>query len=210
MHETQKSGEQTQQGFAIVAALICSVTRTVHLFSRWPGSCGTWHFGIFFFIGFAIQLLYYQMNVEASGHFDAIDDRIMIFGSLGLLLLHNLAGWFSWFKGQRNHSWSQGVGILCRLMPNSDEVSVTLLSDLLACASLATICHWIDCPILSSWYVCMIFWCLVNHAMVSFRHGFQMQRLQDAQIEQQYWSSEVEQQRVWAQMQRDRWGDRYQ
>lgn len=209
MHDMPKTGEQAQQGFAILSALICSVTRTVHLLSRWPGSCGMWHFGVFFVIGFVIQLIYYQMNVEASGRFDAIDDRVLIFGSLGLLALHNLAGCFYWNKGERIHSWSPGVGILYRLMPKSDPVFVAILSDVVVAAALAAICYLFGCPILGSWYLSMIFWCLVNHALLSARHHFQMQRLQDAQIEQQYWADEVENQRVWAQIQRERWGDRY-
>lgn len=210
MHEMKDTNQDMQNGFAIVAALIFSVTRTVHLFSRWPGSCGMWHFGVFFVIGFVIQLFFYQMNVEATGQFDAIDERILIFGSLGLLGFHNLAGWWYWFKGHRGHSWSSGVGILYRLMPKLDETTVTIISDLVVAVWLAATLYLFECPILASWYFSMIFWCLIAHGIQSMRHGIQMQRLQDAQIEQRGWSNEVAKQRQRAEMQRERWGDRHQ
>lgn len=210
MDDMPKPGEQAQQGFAVVSSLICSVTRTVHLFSRWPGSCGMWHFGFFYLIGFVIQLLYYQMNVEATGQFDAIDDRLLVFGSLGLLMSHNIASWYYWSKGHRGHSWSPGVGVLFKWMPNSDPIFVAVLSDVVVAASLGGFCYLIGCPILGSWYLCTIFWCVISHALLGLRHSFQMQRLQDAQVEQKSWANEVEQHRVWAQMQRERWGDRHQ
>ncbi|MEZ6098153.1 MAG: hypothetical protein R3E01_04205 [Pirellulaceae bacterium] len=209
MHEQNDSSPNMQQGLAIFSALTCSVTRTVHLLSRWPGSCGMWHFGFFLMVGFVIQLFYYQMNVEATGQFNPIVDWVLIIGTIGLAICHNLASWYYWFQGFRNHSWSPGVGILGRLMPESDPQFVAMASDLVVCLALAITCLFFGCTILANWYLYMIFWCLIDHALTSFGQRMQIQRLQDAQIEQQYWADAVENQRRRAEMQRERWGNRF-
>jgi hypothetical protein len=94
-------------------------------------------------------------------------------------------------------------------MPKSDEVFVALASDLFVASLLGTIFYRANCPILAGWYFSMIFWCIISHCLLSMRHWLQMQRLQDAQIEQKAWAHEVEEHRRWSQMQRERWGDRH-
>lgn len=210
MHENMKNHQQElQNGWALVMVLIFSVTRTVQLFSRVPGTCGMWHFGVIYVLGFVIQLLYYQMNVEASGQLDAIPDAVFIFGNLGVLMFHNLAGWWRWSKGYRCHSWCSGLGVLHRFMPRSSDTAVAVISDILVAALLSGICYLFACPILSGWYLSMIGWCLLAQGVLAARKSFQLQRLDDAQFESDAWSADLRERQYWAEMQRERWGDRY-
>lgn len=211
MNPQQQSSpdEQLQGGVGLAIFAIFSVTRSVQLFSRLPGTTGPWFFGVFFWIGLFIQLWYYQANVQASGRFDAIPDMLIIYLQFAWLVVH--WGWrkWTWLKGYRLHSYEPGLGVLHRVLPTWPAEWMGLASDIFVAAALGGICYLANCPILGSWYLAMIPWLLIAQAVIQGRDYMRMQRMDDARIESDEWTRRLREQHHWAEMQRERWGDRH-
>lgn len=202
--------EQLKGGVSLVIFMIFSVTRSVQLFSRLPGTTGPWFFGITFWIGLAFQLYYYQANVEASGRFDAIPDMLIIYPQIAWLVVHWAMRQLTRLKGYRHHSYEPGLGVLHRILPNWQADWMGLASDIVVALSMGGICYLLDCPILGIWFLAMIPWLLLAFALIQGRDNIRMQRMDDARIEADDWSQRIRDRQHWADMQRERWGDRHQ
>ena len=189
--------------------LIFGVTRTVQLFSRVPGTTGSWFFGMAFWIGFGIQLFYYQVNVQSSGQFDAIPDRLFVYAIIGWLILHAVCRSHNRSKGMRCHSFSPGLGIFYRWLPNTPEHRIGLISDMATAALLGALGYFFGCPILGSWYLSMTIWLLMAQGCLHARDRYRTQRMDDARIETDAWTRQLQEQRQWVEQQKERWGDRY-
>lgn len=202
--------EELRGGVALAIFLIFSVTRSVQLFSRVPGTTGPWFFGITFWIGLAIQLYYYQANVEASGRFDAIPEQLLIATQFGWLVVHWMVRAKNRFQGVRLHSYEPGLGVMNRLLPNWHLDWMGVTSDIAVAAVLGGTCMLLDCPILGSWYFAMIPWLLIGQAFIYGRDSLRVQRMEDAQIEADVWSQRFRERQNWMDIQRERWGNRHQ
>ena len=195
-----------QTGFTVMVSTIFAVIRTVQIFSRIPGTTGGAFFGIYLVIGWVIQLFYVQMNIEASGRMDAMPELLWFWGPFAWLVVHRCCYFRNRFRGRVVHSASEGIGILYRWLPAWSVGSVGLASDILVALVMGLIFHLTDNPILGSWYIAMIVWLIVAHAITLGWMHMQMERFDDAQIESEAWNTRLQERRRWLAGQRERWG----
>lgn len=208
-HKAETPQEPFQDGYAMLMCLLFAVTKTVQLFSRRPGTTGTWFFGFVFWIGFGIQLLYYQANVEATGRFDAVPEKAFLLIHIGWFLFHRVRRFFEPRRRGRVHSYDPGVGILRNAFPNWSLGAANFASDAIVSGLMFLACFYGGCPILAGWYFYMPIWLLLEGACSQFRLDYQRQRLDDAQVEADAWTKMLHESQHWQEQYRDRWGDRY-
>ncbi len=189
--DKQSSLSDFSFGVDVVLSAVFAVNRTVQIWSRAPGSTGTWFFAIYFVAGSLLQSWYYQVNVEASATSDLISQPVVIGLSLFWFSVHGLV--HSWFvlRGQTFHSFDPGVGVLNRLFPKWSESSASLGSDLIVSMLLSTVLFLLRSPILSGWYASLCMWLFVSHYWLVARDSRRRQMWIDSQFEAEHWSEQL-------------------
>ena len=196
MEQEKQQLRDMANGSNLALMLMQGVNRSVQIWSRVPGTTGTWFFGLLFFQGMLIQAWYYQVNVVAS----KAPDSIPISVSFGLSLI-----WFAYHgvkrniyraNGMRFHSYDPGIGILYRAFPNWQPATIDIASDLSVAIALSLLMLVAGSPIQSGWYRGMCIWLVVIHLWNHARDFRRLRALEDAQLEAAYWSEQVRRRRT--------------
>lgn len=171
--------------------LVFSVSRTVQIWSRVPGSTGAWFYGWMILVGLGIQAWYYHANLEARQTMDLLGWEAMAWLSLMWFGVHGVVRSIHLARGLRFHSYDPGQGILHRLMPGWSFAASGLTSDLAVSVALSSGLWLIACPILSSWYAGMCFWLVIGHVWLVARDARRRQLWHDARIDADDWSQQI-------------------
>lgn len=180
-------------GFGVDIALsaMLAVNRTVQIWSRCPGTTGTWYFALYFVGGSILQSWYCEMNRLASNSSDLIPQAFVAVASLLWFCVHGVLHTFQLARGRTFHSYDPGSPVLGRLFPAWSEESASLGSDLIVAMLLSIAFLILQSPILSGWYAAMTMWLVVTHTWITFRDARRRQIWIDSQFEAEYWSDHL-------------------
>lgn len=178
-------------GMNIALSAIFAVNRTVQIWSRTPGTTGTWFFAIYFVAGSIIQSWYCQVNEEAAAHRDLIPYVAIAGLSLFWFSVHGIIHAWLVLRGKRFHSFEPGVGILNSMFPNWSSASASLGSDLIVAMCISISLLLLQSPILSGWYAALCIWLLVSHYWLVARDARRQQTWVDSQFEAENWSEQI-------------------
>lgn len=187
--QKQESLADMSAGIGIALSLLFGVNRTVQIWSRQPGTTGTWYFGFYYFVGAMFQAWYCELNLYASMRSDQIPPHFIIGMSVVWFAVHGISRACFFLRGVRFHSYDPGIGFLAPLCPPTWRCdNVGLLSDLTTAIGLSLAFRFFASPILSGWFAAMSVWLIVAHAWSHARDERMQIARDDAQIEAQQWS----------------------
>ncbi|MCA9217974.1 MAG: hypothetical protein KDB27_33115 [Planctomycetales bacterium] len=179
-------------GITLALMIVFSLTRTVQLFSRLPGTVGPWFLSVFYIVGLSIQLYYCEMKAATTGVLDLVPTTLFLSVCILWHFVHGVFRRLAVAKGAVFHSYEPGLGVLCYLYHGWKLWQIGLISDLAVASTLSFVFYVLRCPHLSSWYLSMIPWLLVGQAYLFVRERFERQTVNDAQIE-----SQIQSQKLW-------------
>ena len=172
--------QSARAGFGILLIILFTVLRTVHIFSRVPGTSGPILI-VAHMLGMVAQFWYYEANVEVSGQ----HDLIVITWLIALQCFWFTYGLFRTFyyrlRGMEFEVNDLGVGILYRRMNGSSAAAIGFASDMLIACSLATMLFLASSPIGGSWYMAMVVCLFFTHVWMQGMERMQLQRFRNAQ-----------------------------
>ena len=179
-------------GMSICLSTMSALNRTVQIWSRKPGTTGSWFFAVYFIFGSLIQSWYCQVNEDAGLYRDWVP-RVAILGlSLVWFAVHGIAhAWFC-ILGFQFHSYDPGEGILDSLFAKWSSPSATLASDLIVSMVMSIALLLLQSPILSGWYAAMCIWLLFVHFWLVARDAHRKQIWVDSQVEADTWSKQIQ------------------
>lgn len=170
-----------------------SVTTTVQLWSRLPGSTGRRFYGFYLLAGTVLQILYVQFNTQATGKPDWVSLYITIGISLCWFSIHCLRQNYQRFRGICKHSHDPGTGILTRIYPSLPANHCTFISDITAAIGIGLFLHAAASPHLANWFFYIVVPSLiVAQLWASARLRYQRQRFIDANEEADYYTGTIQ------------------
>jgi len=176
-------------GFNIALMLLFSVNRTVQIWSRVPGTTGTWFLGLYFFFGGMLQTWYCGVNEQASMRTDSIPPCFVLGLSIIWFAVHGIVRGYQFLQGTRFHSYEPGQGVLAPFLPSWQSDSVGFASDAVTAVGLSLAFALFASPGLSGWYASMCFWLIVAQLWSHARDRRMQQARIDAQVEAEQWSN---------------------
>lgn len=189
--EQQKSLRDIGTGLNLVLGTLFSISRTVQIWSRMPGTTGTWFFGFYYFVGSLMQTWYCRVNEETLGRTDLVSQSSIMGLSLIWFSIHGVIRGGQFLRGTRFHSFDPGVGILSLLNPKWNANTVSLASDLLVATALSLFLWLLRSPILSGWYASLCVWLVLAHCWILARDTRRMQAWTNSEQEAAYWSEQL-------------------
>lgn len=190
--DNQKYLHDLNQGAGIAIIAISGVSRSVQLWSRIPGSCGTWYFGWVYLVGLFIQGLHYQLSVLATTRFDRVPLTSTACLAIFWLSVHSIAGSIYRNRGLRFHSYEPGAGILHCWFPAGRSSAIALGSDLVTAVGFSSVLWVLNSPIQSRWYAWMCVWLIVGHMWIQHRDHRRRMTWEDSQFESEHWSEQIQ------------------
>ncbi len=189
--EKQESLVSLKDGMIVGLTIIFSLSRTVQIWSRLPGTTGDWFYGWMFAVGIAISAWYYELNVQASQAIDFIEWRAMAILSGMWFGVHGVVRAIRQLQGVRFHSYEPGVGVLDRFLSRIAPQYAGVISDIATAFALGVVFRCMGCPIQSGWYFAMCFWIAIGNAWIVARDSRRKQMWVDSQVEATEWSHRI-------------------
>lgn len=181
-----------QAGMNLALILMFSINRSVQIWSRVPGSTGSWFYGWLYFVGLGLQAWYYEVNGQATGYYDAIGWLTFAWFSVMWFGIHGVVRSFHFARGLRFHSYEPGRGIFDWMFPNWKPGSASLASDLAVSMALSIVLAIVRSPILSGWYAAMCLWLILAQVWIKASHSRRHQEWIDAKSEAERWSDQIQ------------------
>ena len=164
-----------------------TVSRTLQIFSRKPGSSGIMLLLAWIPAAF-IQHFYFLGCVENYGRTDATPYE--------LLILVQLAMWFCGVliflsRNKAPKHRSLGNGLLGKLFPHTAPNKVGIISDAAIGLLLIVLLHALQSPTQAGWYQAITCWTLFCHGCI-YLHGWSLrQRVKAAKRRAKHWRKDV-------------------
>ena len=179
------------QGMSLALIGIFAVNRTVQVWSRYPGSTGSWFYGWVFFVGLLLQAWYCQINTNAVNRADFVSIEVIAFVSILWFAIHGVIRSFHLLRGLRLHSYEPGQGVFHWMFPTWNSGFQALASDVITAVLLSIWLWLIGSPVLSSWYTFVCFWLLIGHCWGAASQARRRQIWIDSQVESENWSHQI-------------------
>ncbi len=190
-NQKQESLVDFSTGMTLALTVVFSVSRSVQIWSRVPGSTGSWFYGWMFVVGLGINVWYYQANVQACQARDFIGLAYVAEASIAWFGVHGIVRLFNNRGTVPSHSYEPGVGILFWLMPALSASTVAIVSDLCVALLLGCVLSLLGSPIQAGWYFAMCFWLSLGHLWIKSRDARNCRVWRDTQYEAEYMSQKI-------------------